>query len=183
MKIGQKIKLLRKERDMTLAELSKKSGVALATLCRMEKGKMTGTLESHANIAKALSVKLTDLLKEVEEEKAFVDIIKKRGKADVFEYNKNASYAILTTDTLNKNMMPLMMKLEPRGATHKEENRVGTEKFMYVLDGKVDVALGDKKYTLNSGDTLYFDASIPHQFNNTGKKQARLVILINSDKI
>lgn len=47
MHIGRIIRRLRKERKITLLELSQKSGVAIATLSRIETGKMTGRLKSH----------------------------------------------------------------------------------------------------------------------------------------
>ena len=62
MKIGKRIRQLRKERNMTLEDLSKKCGVALATLSRMENDKMTGTLDSHNRICKALGASITELL-------------------------------------------------------------------------------------------------------------------------
>ena len=64
MHVGEIIHKLRKSKKMTLLELSNTSGVALATLSRMENGKMTGTLESHMNICKALEVNLPDLYKD-----------------------------------------------------------------------------------------------------------------------
>jgi phosphoribosylamine-glycine ligase len=56
---GEIIHGLRKEKKITLLELSEKSGVALATLSRIENGKMTGTLKSHMNICKTLEIDIT----------------------------------------------------------------------------------------------------------------------------
>ena len=63
MSIGKTIHALRKENKMTLLELADKSGVALATLSRMENAKMTGTLESHMKICDALGIALPNFTK------------------------------------------------------------------------------------------------------------------------
>ena len=61
MYIGKRVQELRKVRGMSLTELAEKSGVQIATLSRIENMKMTGTLESHMNIARALGVDVTQL--------------------------------------------------------------------------------------------------------------------------
>ena len=65
MLIGEKIRELRKKSKMSLVELNKSSGVALATLSRIETGRMTGTIESHMNIAKIFGLSLAELYKDV----------------------------------------------------------------------------------------------------------------------
>ena len=74
MHVGEIIKKLRKEKRMTLAELSEKSSVALATLSRIENGKMTGTLDSHMRIANILEVSLPDLYKNLAYSKKQVEV-------------------------------------------------------------------------------------------------------------
>jgi transcriptional regulator with XRE-family HTH domain len=65
MKLGDKIRQLRKEKKLTLEELSEASRVALATISRIESNKMTGTVESHYMLATALNLTLSDLYKDV----------------------------------------------------------------------------------------------------------------------
>ncbi len=158
MNIGRIIKAFRKEKKMTLVELSAKSGVALATLSRMENGKMTGTLESHMRIAEALEVKLTDLYKNLELKGKKVEVMTKATHADAFIHDKKAASEMLTSKVLNKKMMPVMIKIHKDGSTHKEETKPGVEKFIYVLNGKVEANIGEEKYNLTKGDTLYFSS-------------------------
>ena len=65
MYVGDRIKGLRKEKKLKLKELAEKSGVQIATLSRIEHKKMTGTLDSHAKIAQALGVDVTELYREL----------------------------------------------------------------------------------------------------------------------
>jgi len=172
MKIGKKLNLLRKDRGMTLRQLSKESGVAIATLSRMEHNIMTGTLESHMNICKSLGVSLADFYRELESNSKTISYIKGKEKHESFVYQKKSSAEILTTKVMTKKMMPLLIRIKKGGQTHKEENSPGTEKFIYILEGNLSAEIGKENHTLSKGDTLYFDASLPHVLKNIGKSEA-----------
>lgn len=168
---------LRKGRKMSLTDLAEKSGVQIATLSRMENQKMTGTLESHMQIAQALEIDLTELYKDVTVQNAEdrIEVQKKDAQADIFNYSDKSSYEILTSKILNKKMMPVLLKIEPGGATNKEQNNTGSEKFIFILEGHVAIEIGEKFYDLAQGNTLYFDSSLPHIFKNSGKHIAKLI--------
>ena len=178
MNVGEIIHRIRKERKMTLLELSNKSGVALATLSRMENGKMTGTLESHMNICKALEVSLPDLYKDLIASSRKIEVQTKKARTDVFVHDKKATSEMLAPNVLNKKMMPTMIKMSKGGRTHTEETKPGIEKFIYILDGKIETDIGGEKYNLTKGDTLYFESSVAHHFKNTGTGEARLICVV-----
>lgn len=179
MKIGKKLKALRKERKLTLNELAKKSGVQIATLSRMEHDIMTGTLQSHINICKALGVSLADFYRDVEDEHKTVSLSKRRQKHPSFAHPKKSVIEMLTTRVAEKKMMPLLIKIRKGGQTHKEENKPGTEKFIYVLEGKICAKIGKEGYNLSKGDSIYFDASLPHTFHNLGKSESRALSMLS----
>ena len=175
MLIGKKLKQLRKERKVSLRELSDRSGVQTATLSRMENLKMTGTLESHNQIARALGVSLVELYSDIHTDEKKVDKKTPQSPGDVFIHSDKSSYEILTSKVLSKKMMPILLKIEPQGNTNVEQNQFGTEKFIFVLDGKIDVKIDSQGYSLLKHNTLYFDASLKHQFINIGKVTAHVV--------
>jgi quercetin dioxygenase-like cupin family protein len=163
---------------MTLLELSTKSGVALATLSRVENGKMTGTLDSHMHICEALEISLPELYRDLAMSKKQVEVQTKSVRPDVFVHDKTATSEMLASKILNKKMMPLLIRLNKGGATHKEETKPGVEKFIYVLDGKIVAEVGNEKYNLTKGDTLYFESSIPHYFKNSGNGESRMICVV-----
>jgi len=175
MKIGKKLKLLRKDRKMTLKELSKESGVAIATLSRMEHDIMTGTLESHISICKALGIGLADFYREVETESKTISHIKQKEKKDAYVHPKKSTVEMLTSNIMNKKMMPTLVRIKKGGQTHKEENKPGTEKFIYMLEGALTAEIGKEQHVLHKGDSLYFDASLPHIFHNSGSGKAEAI--------
>jgi len=178
MKIGNKIRALRKARKMTLQELCEKSEVQLATLSRMENNKMTGTLESHIEIAKALSIPLAELYSDVVVEEKNIDVRTKSTSDDVFVHSDQSSYAILAKKVLSKKMMPILLNIEAGGKTNSEEASPGTEKFIFILDGEIEAVISDEKYKIGKSESIYFDASLPHYFKNTNKKQAKAICVI-----
>jgi len=175
MHVGEIIHRLRKEKKMTLLELSAKSGVALATLSRVENGKMTGTLESHMRICEALETTLPEFYRDLALSKKQVEVQTKRSRTDVFIHDKSAASEMLASKILNKKMMPMLIKINKGGATHEEETKPGVEKFIYILDGRIEAFIGEEKYNLTKGDTLYFESSIPHHFKNTCAGESRLL--------
>ena len=175
MQIGKKIKQLREERKMSSTELSQKSGVQLATLSRMEHLKMTGTLESHLKIAQALGVSLPQLYSDIINEENKIEVKTSKSPSEVFVHSKKSSYEILTAKVLSRKMMPILLKIESGGETHKEQNQMGCEKFIFVLEGKIEAKVGDDSFQLAKNNSLYFDASVKHTFINTGKATAKML--------
>jgi len=177
MKIGAKIRQLRQNAGLTLDELSKKSGIALATLSRIENEKMIGTLESHMNICKALGITLPRLYAGLDDDKKEIHLQKGKSRTEVFVHNKKTASEMLTARILDKKMMPVILKLQTNGVSDKEENKIGTEKFLYILAGEIEASIGEEKYKLSKGDTLYFNASLPHQFKNIGSSEAQCICI------
>lgn len=179
MHVGEIIHRLRKEKKMTLLELSTKTGVALATLSRVENGKMTGTLESHMKICDALEISLPELYRDLALSKKQIEVKTKKTRAEVSVHNKSATSEVLASKIMNKKMMPILIRINKGSATHKEETKPSVEKFVYVLDGKIEAILGEERYNLTKDDTLYFESSIPHHFRNTGNGEARMLAIIS----
>ena len=174
--IGTRLRAARKAQKITLVELAKASGVDMATISRIETARMTGTLESHMKLARAMGLKLTELYAGIEDARAkgAVTVQSAFGRTDVYVHQAGrSSTAMLTTDVLKKKLMPVLIAIEPGGSTHKEEARVGTEKFVYVLEGTIEARIGGEVCQLKRGSTLYFDASLPHVLHNAGSREAR----------
>jgi len=183
MGLGQKLKELRKIQNMTLVQLSEKSGVQVATLSRIENERMTGTLESHMAIATALSVDVTQLYSGLVEPAGRIEVQDNKTQKDVFVHSDKASYEILTTNVLKKKMMPTLLKIESGGQTNTEENALGTEKFVYVLEGSIEVTIGSDAYALSKGNSLYFDASFKHFIKNKIKSTAKILVTASPSTI
>ena len=179
--VGARLRFLRKSQKVRLVELAKVSGVDAATISRIETGKMSGTLESHIKLATALGYKVTDLYAGIEEArvKDAVTMQPPSRQGDVYVHQAGkSSIAMLTSDVLKKKLMPVLVTIEPGGSTHKEEARVGTEKFLYVLEGAVEAKIGETTHELKRGSSLYLDASVPHSLKNIGRGTAKCLSVV-----
>ena len=178
MKIGKKLKILRKEQKVTLKELSKKSGVQIATLSRMENNLMIGTLESHIAICQGLGISLSEFYRAIEEDTKKVDVSKLKERPESFVHSKRSTTEILVGKPMEKKFMPLLIKIKKLGQTHKEENKPGTEKFIYVTEGSISAKVGKEEYKLSKGDSIYFDSSLAHIFCNRGSSEACVLCVV-----
>jgi transcriptional regulator with XRE-family HTH domain len=176
--LGNNIKLLRKRRNLTLAEVAKRTGIDVASLSRIENGKMTGTIQSHVSIAKALDVRLPDLYEKAIEAEEKLPKPKEESKSSgVFAHSGGSVSELLTSNVLQKKMMPVLLKLKPHAKTVVEEMPLGAERFVYVISGKLDVVIKNDSHTIEEGESLYFNASLPHHFVNKLKTACSCLIV------
>jgi len=179
--VGARLRTLRRSQKVTLVELAKAAGVDAATISRIETGKMSGTLESHIQLATALGVKLTELYAGIEEAriKDAATLQSPSRHPDVYVHQAGkSSLTMLTTDILRKKLMPVLITIEPGGSTHQEEAKVGTEQFLYMLDGTLEARVGEATHVLRRGSSLYLDASVPHRLKNIGRSVAKCLSVV-----
>jgi transcriptional regulator with XRE-family HTH domain len=176
--LGKKIQHLRKERRMTLGEISQKTGIDQATLSRIENGKMTGTLHSHMKIAEALQIPFPSLyesaLSEVDKAREHTA----REKVETFSHSTGAEAQLLASGILRKKMLPTLLKLKTGGKTTEEIYPSQSERFVYVLKGAIEVTLAGEKKLLKQGQSLYFDASKPHSMKNASRSGSELLSVL-----
>ncbi len=169
--LGARIKSLRRESKMTLVEIAKKTGVDQATLSRIENGHMTGTLNSHMKIAQTLGLSLPELYQDVIKKHSDLADQKTKQRLETFSHSSGAIAELLTSGVLQKKMMPILLKIKGKGHTETEEYPFGTERFVYVLKGSVNVHVGTEARLVSAGESFYFSAAHPHHFQNPNKTE------------
>ena len=181
--LGERIQKLRKARRLTLLEIAKKTRIDMATLSRIENGKMTGTLDSHVQIAEALGVRLPELYEQVIDKVYEAKDEKVRKRIETYSHSSGAVAELLTTGVLQKKMMPIVLKLKIGGHTAAEEYSGITERFIYVTKGALEIHLGKATKTLKQGESLYFDASLPHSFRNPLKSETEALSVLTPSSL
>ncbi|MBI3322800.1 MAG: helix-turn-helix transcriptional regulator [Candidatus Omnitrophica bacterium] len=168
MALGRKIRELRQQKEWSLAELSKRSGVALSSLSRIETGRMTGTLESHIQIAKAMGVRLPELYAGLDAGGPILERRSKDAGGDKVQAGKGGTLSPLTGASLQKKMLAVLLTLGPRQTSRRDRGPAGGEEFLYVLKGQLDLTVSREKTRLSAGDSAYYQTSLPHQLTNPG---------------
>lgn len=165
--LGKKIRTIRKAKKITLVELAKITGVAQASLSRIETGIMTGTVESHKKIAEALGISIADLYAGLDSRLAEI-IHTEPDKESVTVLDDDMKIEVLTTNASNKKIVPTLYTVNPGKRTQIEDLERGVERFYWVISGEITVVIDEKEYVLKNKHSLYFDASLSHYLvNNT----------------
>ena len=176
MNLGDRIRNIRKEKKITLVELSKLTGVAQASLSRIETGIMNGTVESHRKIAEALGMNLAELYMGLDPKLSEISFRgDKEIKKQVEVKSDNVRLELLTTQMSTRKFAPILNTIPQNESVTYEKLDRGTEKFLWVQTGTILVTLNNTDYTLNQNETLYFDASFSHIIKNTGLQEARVL--------
>ena len=175
MLIGDTLQTIRRNKKVTLTQLSNKSGVQLATLSRIENKRMVGTLESHLAIAKALGIEISDLYNPVVRGNKRIEVSTRAA------LNTANTTQLAANNILNKRMSPLLVLLEP-GGEFIDNRKSCEEVFIYVLHGEIETLVRNKILTLNK--ITSFHSTTAHQLslkNNSKNKTEFLIIQTTSD--
>ncbi len=177
-KVGSRIKEIRKEKKITLIELSERTDVAQATLSRMENGQMLGTVESHRRIAETLGVSLSNLYDGIDERAQKVHQQKSSEPRKVLTKRDDFKAELLTSaDLSSKKIVPVLITIHPNAKTSRDNGENGIDKFVWMMDGEIKVVFKNAEYELKTGDSIYFDASAWHQFENPTLHTAKFLVV------
>ena len=173
--LGNRIRQLRKSKNLTLVEVAKSTGIDQATLSRIENGKMTGTLDSHRRIAEVLGIRLSELYDSVMQQLTASKDKKSLQRFETFSHSGGTVAELLATGVLQKKMMPVLLKIKGKGRTETEEYPAFSERFVYILKGSVEARIGKDVWGLAQNQSLYFNASQPHSFKNKLKTETQIL--------
>ncbi len=168
--ISQNLKLLRKDRGMTLDDLAEVSGVSKSMLSEIERGGTNPTILVLWKIAEGLRVPLTRLTDPAESD---LSVVRANEQSVVTE---NTDYSIRTIFPYSGriNAEVLSITLPPGGRLANNGHRSGVHEVILVTQGTVTLVLNGKSQTLYNGDAARFDGSMPHELVNGLEIPARL---------
>ncbi len=173
--IGQKLALLRKRKKVSLEELSEKTGLKISHLERIEEGKDFAPVGDILKISRALTINPDELLTVVEEKKTVKKKIQKEQKREELY-----QYTLLTPDSKKKRLRAFRVNIPPKSEHPKVKYQHEGEELVYVLNGSVEIKVGQKTYKLKKDDALLFNSGVKHTLKNPGKNEATLVVTVYS---
>lgn len=177
--IGAKLRVLRLKKKMGLVELGSHSGLSPAMLSKIERGKLIPTLPTLLRIALVFSVGLEHFFTEPARRPTLAVV--RRAERQRFPEKmgeKHPAYWFESLDfpALERLMSAYYVEFDASGLTSHRHDHKGAE-FLFVIEGRVVISVGDTEYTLAKGDSLYFDSSVPHHYRSTGGKPCRAVVV------
>jgi transcriptional regulator with XRE-family HTH domain len=179
--IGEAIRTLRLKKKMGLVELGRHSGLSPALLSKIERGRLFPTLPTLLRIALVFSVGLEYFFGGGRERRA-IGVIRRRDRRRFPESPdvKDPAYYFESLDyeAVERRMNAYLVDFQPaaRTARLRTHSHPGAE-FIFVLDGSLELTVGNEQFTLDKEDSIYFDSSRPHAYRRSSQRPCRAVVM------
>lgn len=165
--VGPRLRALRRQRGIILADLSATTGISESTLSRLESGTRRPNLELLLPLARAHNVPLDELVgaPHTGDPRIHIRPIRRYGRTFI-PLSKRAGGM-----QAYKMIIPAKPDAEPELNSHE-----GYE-WLYVLDGRLRLLLGDRDLVLEPGQAAEFDTHVPHWLGSANVAPVELLIL------
>jgi transcriptional regulator with XRE-family HTH domain len=179
MGLGKNILQARKARGYSLQELSERSGVSRSMLSKIEREEKNPTVNIACQIAEGLNLTLSQLLGEEGEQNVHVI---PREKRLVFRDETTGFQRHLLSPSFPSQGIEFLFNVLPAGQTtglipaHKQ----GAKEYLVVARGRLQAAIGARHVALAEGDSLIFEADMPHRFTNPGTEDCEYYLVIDA---
>ena len=173
VELAQRIRSVRLDQRLTLEEVASRTGLTRSWLSKVENFRVTPSLPALGKIAEALGVSVAELVAGLDEKPALVIVRKQeRKRVDRERSPKNTTvYESLAHKRPNRSMDPFILTVPP-GVARDEALAHEGEEFLLVQSGSVEFEYDGEKHALRAGDSLYFDANVPHRLINRYRRPA-----------
>jgi transcriptional regulator with XRE-family HTH domain len=176
--VGARINALREAMDLSLRDLAERSGVSAPMLSQVERGETSPTLAVATKIAAGLELTLSQLLRLDEGQHVAVS---RAGDRRRFERGGHRIEE-LTPPLPGQRVDVSLHVLAPGAATGGREDppmhEPGSRETAVVLAGTLALTVDGTRYELRGGDSVTFDADLPHHFENEGDGPTRFLAAI-----
>ncbi len=163
--IGHEVRAFRKKLGLTVADLAMASGISLGMLSKIENGNISPSLGTLQSLSRALGVPVTGFFRRFEEQRSAVYVkagtgmaIERRGTRAGHQYKLLGH---IGDNTSGVTVEPYLIELNAESDVFPTFQHEGME-FLYMLEGEVQYRHGNLLYTLQPGDSLFFNADAPH---------------------
>jgi len=166
--MGQKIRELRLENQLTLEQVAERAGCTAGFLSHVERNQAVPSISMLYAIAQALGVKVTDFFPRT-------TLTTKATRAEERQTFRFAgsfiAYSFLSSDFSDRKLELLLVEVDPidKGLPADEFRSHPGEEFAHVLQGTMRLWIGDALYDLAPGDSAHFSSTIKHRVENPGE--------------
>jgi transcriptional regulator with XRE-family HTH domain len=176
--VGARVKSLREAMDLSLRDLAERSGVSAPMLSQVERGDTSPTLSVAQKIAAGLDLTLSQLLR-LDEDRHVV-VVRERDRRT----RRRRGHVVeeLTPPLPGQRADVSVHTLAPGAATggpgDPPMHEPGSRETAVVLEGAVELFIDGQRHELTDGDSVTFDADLPHHFENNETSEARLIAVV-----
>src|SRR5436190_23489913 len=175
---GPRVRALREGMQLSLRELALRSGVSAPMLSQVERGETSPTLAVAEKIAVGLELTLSQLLR-LDEDRHVVVV-----RAGNRRSRRRRGHRVeeLTPPLPGQRADVSVHTLGPGAATGAPDDppvhEPGSRETAVVIEGTAELFIDGQRHELREGDSVTFDADLPHHFENNGERDSRLIAVV-----
>jgi len=180
--IGHEVRAYRKKLGITVTDLAASTGVSIGMLSKIENGNISPSLTTLQTLSRALGVPVTAFFRGFEEPRNATFV--KAGKGVNMERRGTRAghqYSLLghiDNNTSSVTVEPYLITLTTESDVFPTFQHEGME-FLYMLEGEIVYRHGEQLFTMQAGDSLFFDADAPHGPEQLTQLPARYLSVIS----
>ena len=175
--VGNRLRNLRAERGYSIRLLAEKSGLNANTLSLIENHKTSPSVSTLQQIAATLQVPITAFF---ESEATRQNIIFQKAAQRTGTAFTYGSLADMGAGFSQSGMQPFVVTLAPHAKSGGTAIVHTGLEFVYCLEGSLCYDVDGQEFTLEAGDSLLFEAHLPHHWRNAGEIPSRSLLLLCS---
>lgn len=174
MQLGAKIKALRLQKGLTQEELGERTNLTKGYISQLERDLNSPSIETLFAILEVLGTTPKDFFDDGGEDQK---VVYPAGDQTRYE-DETLNYKMrwLVPHSNDKEMEPVLITLAESGR-FKSFDPSRAETFIYVLEGKIRLHLGEHEYIARKGDSVYYEAKSPHQVINAHSGTSRILLV------
>lgn len=173
--VGKRLRQIRTLQGISLRSLSKKSGLNINTLSLMENERTSPSVSTLQQLAQTLKVNITDFFECDLKSKNVV--YQKQGKRTRIAFT-HSYMEDLAIGMLRFGAEPIIVTLLPNASSGKNPIVHTGREFVYCLEGYITYTVDNVSYWLEPGDSLFFEAYLPHLWKNTVTTPSRILLVL-----
>ena len=167
--VGSKIKGIRESKNLTIEEISERSGLSVEQINSIENDQNLPSLGPLIKVARALGVRLGTFMDDNDALGPVVTRAKDREADSSISFSNGATdarkhmeYHPLAQQKAGRHMEPFIIDINPSDDLDYKLSHHEGEEFIYVMEGELEVDYGKEKYSLLPGDSIYYDSIVKH---------------------
>jgi transcriptional regulator with XRE-family HTH domain len=185
-RLGAALKALRSKKNLTLAEVSRRTGFSIPTLSKVENNRLSLSYDKLIRLSEGLDVGVAQLFAPGEGDAGEGSGRRSVNRAGEWEavVTANYDYRYLSTDIARKKFIPIVVEIRARSLEEFGPLvRHGGEEFVYVLEGEVEVHTSlYSPLALKKGESAYLDSSMGHAYLARGKGPCLLLAVCSASE-
>lgn len=172
--ISSNLKRLRTERNLSLSNLSELSGVSKVMIGQIERGQSNPTINTIWKIANGLKVSYTSL---IDEPTSNLVLVKKEDTTN--QSSEDGKYRIYCSFTSHnqRNFELFTVELDSHSSYNSNAHGEKIQEYIVIFKGELTLKIEGQEYLLKPGDSIMFDASKPHTYQNSSDEMIKMTII------